>query len=230
MMSVLWRGLGVRYNEERINDPAQSTDSRDDFIHGIVEGRGGTWASLPVLLTAVGRRLGYPLRPVKTACHVFARWDSPGGERFNVEINHTGLNTHADEYYLTWPVNIRGTRWQTETKFLRSLSPREDLAFVWSKRGHNMRANNRLQEAVDCFATACSNVSDDRLLDQCLIGLLKQRREMLKGRIPASAPKKAIVFPPQRRYPGLPIEVERDIIALERLEGVPDEPVAGATR
>ena len=58
--------------------------------------------------------------------------DSPGGERFNVEINHTGLNTHADEYYLTWPVNIRGTRWQTETKFLRSLSPREDLAFVWS--------------------------------------------------------------------------------------------------
>jgi len=166
MMNVLWRGLGVRYNQDWIDDPERFTDSRDDFIHGIVEGRGGTCASLPVLLTAVGRRLGYPLKLVKTSGHLFTRWDDPTGERFNVEINNTGLNTHPDEYYLTWPFDIRGTKWATETKFLRSLTPRDDLAHAWSKRGHILRSNGRFKEAIDCFATACSIATDDDLLDR----------------------------------------------------------------
>jgi Transglutaminase-like superfamily len=225
MMNVLWRGLGVQYNRERIDNPDEFTDSRDDFIHGIIEGRGGTCASLPVLLVAVGRRLGYPLRLVKTARHLFARWDDPVGERFNVEINQTGLNTHPDEHYLTWPIDIRGTKWQAETKFLRSLTPREEVARAWSKRGHNLRAGGRLKEAVDCFATACSIVTDDRLLDLCLWGLLKQRREVLNRKIPSVTPKLRIYFPPRRRYPGLPIETERDVIALEVLEGLLDEPI-----
>jgi hypothetical protein len=225
MMNVLWRGLGVQYNRERIDNPDEFTDSRDDFIHGIIEGGGGTCASLPVLLAAVGRRLGYPLKLVKTARHLFARWDDLVGERFNVEINQTGLNTHPDEHYLTWPVDIRGTKWQTETKFLRSLTPREDVAHAWSKRGHNLRANGRLREAVDCFATACSIVTDDRLLDLCLWGSLKQRSEALNRKIPSATPKLRISFPPRRRYPGLPIEIERDVIALEVLEGLLDEPI-----
>ena len=178
-----------------------------------------------MLFAAVGRRLGYPLKLVTTARHLFARWDDPFGERFNIEINETGLNTHPDEHYLTWPVDIRGTKWQTETKFLRSLTPREEVAHAWAKRGHNLRANGRLKEAVDCFATACSIVTDDRLLDLCLWGLLKQRRAALKRRIPAVTPKLRIYFPPQRRYPGLPIEMERDVIALEVLEGLLDEPI-----
>jgi hypothetical protein len=189
MMNVLWRGLGVHYNQGRIDDPEAFTDSRDDFIHGIIEGRGGTCASLPVLLAAVGRRLGYPLKLVTTARHLFARWDDPFGERFNVEINKTGLNTYPDEHYLSWPVDIRGTKWETETRFLRSLTPREEVAHVWAKRGHNLRSNGRLKEAVDCLATACSITTDDRLLDLCLWCLLRQRRAMLSERIPAVTPK-----------------------------------------
>ncbi len=34
-----------------------------------------------------------------------------------------------------------------------------------------------------------------------------------------------IYFPPRRRYPGLPIEMEREVIALEVLEGLLDEPI-----
>ena len=227
MMSVLWRGLGVHYNQERIDDPDQFTDSRDDFIHGIIEGRGGTCASLPVLLVAVGRRLGYPLKLVTTARHLFARWDDPAGERFNVEINKTGMNTHPDEYYLTWPVDIRGMKWRTETKFLRSLTLREEVAHAWSKRGHNLLANRRLKEAADCFATVCSITPDDRLLDRRLWQVLKQWREALDPRIPSVAPKLRIYFPQRRRYPGLPIEMERDVIYLEVLESLLNEPIRG---
>lgn len=224
LMNVLYRGLGVKYNQNRIERNEEATDSRDEFIHGIIEGRGGTCASLPVLLVAVGRRLGYPLKLVKTACHLFSRWDHPGGERFNIEINGTGLNTHPDEYYLSWPIDIRGTKWQNETKFLRSLTPREEVAYSWSKRGHILRSNGFLKEAVDCFATACSIVTDDRLLDRCLWDLLKQRREALNKKIPEISPKLRIYFPSVRRYPGLPVEVERDIIALEVLDGLLNSP------
>ena len=226
MMNVLWRGLGVRYNRERIDHADEFTDSRDDFVHGIIEGGGGTCASLPVLLVAVGRRLGYPLKLVKTARHLFARWDDPTGERFNVEINQTGLNTHPDKHYLTWPIDIQGTKWQTETKFLRSLTPREDVAHAWSKRGHCLRANGRLKEAIDCFATACSIVTDDRLLDLCLWKMLKERREELNQKILLVTPKLRIYFPQRRRYPGLPIETERDVIVLEVLEGLLNEPIS----
>ena len=225
MMNVLWRGLGVHYSQERIDGAEAFTDSRDDFIHGIIEGCGGTCASLPVLLAAVGRRLGYPLKLVTTARHLFSRWDDPFGARFNIEINNTGLNTYPDEHYLSWPVDIRGTKWETETKFLRSLTLREEVARTWAKRGHNLRANGRLREAIDCFATACSITTDDRLHDLCLWGLLKQRREALNQRISSNTPKLRIDFPPRRRYPGLPIEIERDVIALEVLEGLLNEPI-----
>jgi Transglutaminase-like superfamily len=228
MMNVLWRGLGVHYNRERVDDPETLTDSRDDFIHGIIEGHGGTCASLPVLLASIARRLGYPLKLVTTARHLFARWDDPGGERFNIEINESGLNTHPDEHYLIWPVDIRGTKWETETKFLRSLTPREEVAYIWAKRGHNLRAYGRLREAVDCFATACSIVTDDRLRDLCLWGLLKQRREVLNLRTPSAMPKLKIDTPQPRRYPGLPISMERDVIALEALECLLDEPIPEA--
>lgn len=228
MMNVLWRGLGVHYNRERIDDPDAFTDSRDDFVHGIIEGSGGTCASIPVLLAAVGRRLGYPLKLVKTARHLFARWDDPTGEHFNVEINETGLNTYPDEHYQIWPVDIRGTRWQAESRFLRSLTPREEIAHAWAKRGHNLRANGRLREAVDCFATACSIVTDDRLLDLCLWGLLKQRREALNRTIHAATPNRRIDLPLRRRYPGLPIEMERDVITLEVLDGLLDDPIPQA--
>lgn len=230
IMSVLWRGLGVHYNQQRVDSPEEFTDSRDDFIHGIIAGHGGTCASLPVLLAAVGRRLGYPLKLVTTAGHLFARWDEFGGERFNIEINKTGLNTYPDEYYLTWPVDIRGTISQTDTKFLRSLTPREEVAKAWAKRGHNLRANGRFKEAADCFATACSISTDDRLLDFCLRSVLKRWRAILKSRAPATTPGLRIYFPSRRRYPGLSVEMERDVIFLEVVESLLNEPIPDLDR
>jgi hypothetical protein len=167
----------------------------------------------------------YPLKLVTTARHLFARWDDPAGERFNVEINKTGLSTHPDDYYLSWPVDIRGTNWQAERKFLRSLTPRDEVAHAWAKRGHNLRANGRLREAVDCLATACSIVTDDGLLDYFLWASLKLWRESLKPMLPPVSPELVIYFPPHQRYPGLPIELEREVIALEVLEDLLNKPV-----
>lgn len=224
IMRVLKSGLGVKYNQERVDDPEDFTDSRDDFIHGIIDGRGGTCASLPVLFVAVGRRLGYPLKLVRTARHLFCRWDCPGGERFNVEVSHQkGMSSLSDDHYREWPVRIDDLPPELTTMFLRSLSPREEVAHAWSKRGHNLHANGRLGESVHCFATAASLVTDDPLLDNVLWNVLSQRREELRGRLPQDPPRMDIAFPP-RRWPALPEEMERQIIGLDVWERCLEQP------
>jgi hypothetical protein len=44
--------------------------------------------------------------------------------------------------------------------------------------------------------------------------------------IPTITPKLRADFSPRRRYSGLPIEMERDVIALEVLEDLLSEPIA----
>jgi len=118
MVTVLEQDLGVRYNPARVNDrdfqdPYCSNpsfkDCTDLFIHGILDGPGGTCGSLPILYAAIVHRLGYPLKIAKSAGHLFVRWDDPQGQfkgiraRFNFEASGRGLVVHPDEYYRTWP-------------------------------------------------------------------------------------------------------------------------------
>lgn len=96
--------FNIRYNMERIEKEDWS-DSRDGLIHGLLgPNRTGTCSSLPVLLVAIGRRLGYPLFLVCTIGHLFVRWSSADkNERFNVEFNGDGMSRHPDQYYREWP-------------------------------------------------------------------------------------------------------------------------------
>ncbi|MFO0861607.1 MAG: hypothetical protein U0570_13735 [Phycisphaerales bacterium] len=56
LIMVLQEDCGVRYNPDRIYTP-NFADSRDQFIHGMLDPKcGGTCASMPVLYTAIGRR------------------------------------------------------------------------------------------------------------------------------------------------------------------------------
>jgi hypothetical protein len=81
LVTVLQRHLGVKYNMPFSEGEYNVVDSRNMFIHGALNGHGGTCVTMPVLYSAVGRRLGYPLKLVRAYQHLFARWDEPGGER-----------------------------------------------------------------------------------------------------------------------------------------------------
>ena len=80
MITVLMLDLGVRYHPERIRN-VDFARPEDLFLHGLVEGDGGTCCSLPVLYVAIGRRLGYPLKLVEGPEHLFLRWDDPRHRR-----------------------------------------------------------------------------------------------------------------------------------------------------
>ena len=152
LISVLQLDLGVRYEPKRIRDP-DFRDSRELFIHGMVTGtKGGTCVSMPPLYAAVGRRLGYPLKLVLAKEHVFCRWDGDG-ERLNVEGSSVGLNTYDDEHYRTWPERVSGEE-IARGEFLKSLTPREELADFLASRGHCLHDNGRLEEAREAYAAA----------------------------------------------------------------------------
>ena len=224
--SVLRGGIGVRYNPDVMADLDRSPiDSRDDFLHGIIEGWGGTCASLPVLYVAVGRRLGYPLRLVTTARHLFARWDNPRGERFNIEISNAGgVDTHPDDHYLDWLVPIRGTEWE-EIHHRRSLTPRGELTQLWAKRGFCLRANGLMREAVKAIAIAWSLSPDDVLCGVTMQQVMKEWKVTFPTWIKRRR-RLNIDWPP-RQYPGLPVELEQDIIELDVYERLlKDNPTA----
>lgn len=175
LLQVLQEDFGVRYNPARVRDASfqdpkcfdpDFRDSRDLFIHGIIDGPGGSCASMPVLYVAVGRRLGYPLKLVQARGHLFFRWDDPLGqrlgipERFNVEGAGEGIASFPDDHYKTWP-----ERWsEFETAigcYLNSQSPAEELAGFLSTRAECLIDHGRIPEAIQAYQWAVALAPND---------------------------------------------------------------------
>ncbi len=152
LVTVLQQDLGVHYNMDRVRE-VDFKRSQDLFIHGMINNKnGGTCTSMPVLYTAVARRLGYPVRLVLAKAHVLCRWDD-GTVRFNIEGSGVGMNSHPDKHYLTWPYPITAPEIE-RGEYLRSLTPREELALFLAGRGHCLDENGQEAEAYVAYAHA----------------------------------------------------------------------------
>jgi hypothetical protein len=150
------KGTGLRgtLNGNRGGIRARFDDSKLLFIHGLLsKHRIGSCSSLPVLFTAVGRRLGYPIRLVLAVQHIFIRWEDDG-ESFNMEGSGPDfINSHPSEFYIDQP-----RKWTHEEKtcgaLLRAISPLEELAAFLYMRYSYLRAHNRWVEARDAMRHA----------------------------------------------------------------------------
>ncbi len=193
LLQTLQEDFGVRYNPARVSDPTfqdpkcinpDFTDSRDLFIHGIIDGPGGTCASMPVVYVAVGRRMGYPLKLVESRGHLFFRWDDPEGkrfgipERFNVEGAGHGIHSFADDYYRTWPEPWTAAE-QAAGCYLKSLSPKEELAAFLCTRGECLNDNGRIHEAIQAYQWVCGLVPNDARYRWRLVSLIRKTHENL---------------------------------------------------
>ena len=165
MVTVLQKDFGVRYNPDRIRNP-DFRDAGDLFIHGILGGNGGTCASMPVLYTAVGRRLGWPMKMVHARAHLFCRWDDPEGqhpygkERFNLEATGQGASFPTDDYYRTWPEPLSDEMVERLGN-LNSISPETEFADFLVLRGHCLEDNGWIGKACDAYRAACQFTPND---------------------------------------------------------------------
>lgn len=224
LVTVLQRDLGLRYNPALMCDPSEP--ERDDgfftsaanlFLHGIIEGKGGTCSSLPPLYVAIGRRLGYPLRLVRTNGHLFARWDDPATpERFNIECTSLGMVSHPDAYYLQWPFTMTAEQ-ARRNGYLRSLTRQEELALFLGTRGACLQANWRMREAVEAHAWAASLAPQYREEAVFLERAVDRWHGLLRQVLPPDQPP-ITVRHAGRRFPVLPLPVEQEIVALQLLE------------
>ena len=149
-------------------------DSRDSFLHGMIERRKGTCASIPVFAVALGRRCGYPLYLVRGKGHLFFRWDD-GKERFNVEASTQGTDIHPDERYYAWPFPTSQAE-RTKEKFLKSLTPVEELSTFMFARGSCFHAHGRFKEAEEAYAVYLRGFPESQFIH----GLIAEVRR--KGR------------------------------------------------
>jgi regulator of sirC expression with transglutaminase-like and TPR domain len=187
LLRTLQELYGVQYNPKRITDSdfqdplcinPDFSDSRDLFIHGILNGPGGTCASMPVMYVAVGRRMGCPFKLVEAPGHLFFRWEDSDGQRFNVpetfnvEGTGPGMGFYPDDFYRTWP-----REWKPYEKtggwYLRSMSPIEEFASFLATRGACLESNGRIEEAVQAFKWASKLLPDDLRYESKYVKLLK---------------------------------------------------------
>jgi hypothetical protein len=224
MISVLQRDFGVHYNPRCI--PEDSIfQTEDSFIHGILQGTGGTCASLPVLYTAVGRRLNYPLKLVLSPGHLLFRWDDSNGERFNIAAsNNNGFDNPDDDHYRYHVKGFEMTlRQEKEGYFLISLSPRQELACFLGTRAFRWLDLGNYQEAVESFIWASSLNLENKLAGFCTVTIMDKWHQHLQDSLPPNFPKLDIKLPP-RRFANVPHWVEAQAIGLETMEKVLQEP------
>jgi hypothetical protein len=221
LATVLQRHCGLRYNPDKIPEDVP-LETADTFIHGAILGEGGTCASIPVVLAAVGRRLGYPIKIAETKGikwgHVFARWDDPSGERLNLEVAGRGLNTYTDDYYRTgrYALDLVTER---EGQFLKSMTPREELAAFLAERALFWKRLGHWRFMAEAYAWALSLVPANafyrNMLNVATNGWLYEQEK----RKPPGFPE-VIVEPLIRHFPMLPLEKEQQILGRTVLDNV----------
>jgi hypothetical protein len=165
-MAVMLAGpaFGIRYTRETLT-PGKP---EQQFVHGVIDGKRGTCATMPVLYMAIGHRLGWPIRAVVSRDHMWARWDDGvppgrGGKRFNLEATNAsskgGEGSFAsltDDEYAAW---LGTPREVIESgSDMSSLTPRQTLgvflqgrAGYWIERGEPGKAEADLELALECF-------------------------------------------------------------------------------
>jgi hypothetical protein len=147
------KGLNVRYQPTAIGNTL-FTDSRDDFLHGLLTRRLGTCTSLPVLYVAIGRRLGYPMYLAVAKGHVLCQWLELDGSHVNLEgSNAGGGELHPDKHYHHWPCPLTRDDLMSG-RCLRPLTPAEELGLFLETRGHVLTDNGRFDEAHAAYRDA----------------------------------------------------------------------------
>jgi hypothetical protein len=128
-------------------------NSQVAFIHGLLSSRHlSCCASNPVLFAAIGRRLGFPVKLVKTVQHIFNRWVDDN-EQFNMDGSLLRIGGDDYHHYID---KVRPWRdWErVSTAFHRPITPREELAAFMFNRSICESANLRFDDAMESCKTA----------------------------------------------------------------------------
>jgi hypothetical protein len=216
----LQRDCGVQYNPEK-RDPEVPFEPADSFIFGIVQGNGGTCASLPALYCAVAHRLGYPMFLVTARGekwdHVFVRWVD-GDVCFNIEATAQGMTTPKDEHYRTGRYQMT-PELEQQSHFLRPLDMRQSFAAFLGERALYWRNLKQYHHAIEAMAWAAALHPEHQVYLNTAKTIYNERLKQWLGSKPPGFPEILIAEIEQRRFaPTVPLRFELDLCGLEATE------------
>ena len=220
MVTILQRDLGVRYNVEKMRDDAVF-DTEDVFIHGVIQGRGGTCASIPVLCVAVGRRLGYPLKLVKAKCHLFFRWDA-SIEKFNCEATSHGVHSQPDKYYRSGRYECTPQQ-EREGGYLESLCPRAEFGDFMIQRGWLWFHQKQNRKMLESFLWGINFFPEDLITQRNIGHFLSLWSKELDAKTPAARPAVQI-NQIARVFRNVPLPLEQEFFILSTWEQALNDP------
>jgi hypothetical protein len=212
----------VIYNPAKVPVDAPF-DVEDTFIHGVIQGNGGTCASMPVVYAAVGRRLGYPIKLVSVQSgnndgHGFCRWEGEG-ERFNIE-GTAGLNTPPDDYYRRGRFEMTAEQERLGC-YLLSKTPRMELSRFVAERAYHWEDAGNLRRCVEGLAWAVSLHPKNALLENTLKLKTNEWIRWANDRKPSGFPSVWITPPSRRLFPDtLSLDHERVILGQMATENL----------
>lgn len=220
LVTTLQRDCGVRYNPAKMpeNTPFEPCDS---FIFGAMRPGGGTCASMPVLVAAVGRQLGYPLRLAAARTpqgnHLFVRWVAPDDTYFNIEATANGLfcppNSCFQKGRYIW--SPAATRY---AGYLLHMTPRQELAaFLMQRYCHWYRLNNHRESSM-ALGWAAGLAPEFHFYRDLLHNTMKTWLEALEKQLPPGFPPMAIKASEPAFSSAVPAELSRHFHTCSALE------------
>jgi Transglutaminase-like superfamily len=157
--------LHIRYRDDlREAEFVRYTDPRDLFLHGLIETRRGTCATMPALHVALGWRLGWPVALAVAGWHVLCRYDD--GERtHNIEATRTGgggFHSHPDhDYMFRYGITEADVRSGSD---LTTLDPRRMLGLFVGFRARHLQDVGQPRQAARDYELALNLFPGSQLL------------------------------------------------------------------
>lgn len=157
LVTKLKRDYGATYDPDVWADLQRDghspfTDASNVFVHGLLgddpKRRWGSCSSIPVLVAAVARRLGYPVRLAVNRRHVYARWDNGYGFAFNIEASNPMGMTSPDDNHCRINFGPIDDRERASGFYVRSLTPAEEFGLFLKQRSHALHDQARYEETL----------------------------------------------------------------------------------
>ena len=155
--------------------------------------------------------------------HLFARWEGPDGERFNIEGTNKGLTCHPDDYYRTGRFQIKPDDEQAGC-WLRPMTPKHELAEFLGLRGHRWLDCGNYRRAVEAFASAFAAFPENQAVWNTMGRTFDGWHAELCRRGDYPFPQVVLQPSAQQLPEGLPAKVESDFCRLQVVENLLNDP------
>jgi hypothetical protein len=190
LAQFLDEALGIHYVEEQKQTQIEArkkgttagfcyTDPGHLLLHGLIDTREGTCATMPALHVAMARRMGWPVGLALAGAHFVSRYDD-GKNVYNLEMTATGkggFSVGSDaEYIEDEGVSRKAIAVGCD---MRKLTGREMLATAIQNRARHFADTKRSAQAARDYATAYVLFPQNRRVYMGLTELLVSQGEHL---------------------------------------------------